>query len=138
MDRVDNATLGFVILCLSIGGVLVVPIVRRARREVAAKNWPSTEAIIQSGRIEELSYGRGSEELPVFEFSYVVDGTYQSGRFSLWAKGDSADALVKEIVEKKMTVKYDPERPSSYYLPDEYIEGCPVSLVPDRVLRSRF
>jgi hypothetical protein len=102
-----------------------------ARRAAQARNWPSTEATIQLAKIEAVRNGRFSEDLPCFAFSYVVDGEYYSGRFALSAKGDRADALIKEMVGKKLTVRYNPKRPASYFIPDDAIEGCEVHLVPN-------
>ena len=124
---------GLAILILGI--CLMVPLIalfmRRAFRENRALSWPSTEATIQSAGVKTIGTGRYSVDLPCFAFSYAVDGEYYSGRFALDAKGDRADTLVKELINKKLTMQYDPTRPSSYSIPDEWIEGCEVRLVPD-------
>ncbi len=65
-------------------------------------------------------------ELPVFAFSYVVGEEYYAGRFALWAKGDRADTLIREMVDRKVLINYDPGRPERWFIPEKLIEGCPV------------
>jgi hypothetical protein len=66
------------------------------------------------------------EQLPWFDFSYVVEGEYYSGTFMLSVDGDRADTLLRELDEKKFEVRYDPARPAKFYITQERIEGCEV------------
>lgn len=75
--------------------------------------------------------GRGYSDLPCFAFSYLVAGEYYSGRFALWAKGGRSDELLRELIESKFTIRYDPDHPSSFFIPDETLGGCEVYLLPD-------
>jgi hypothetical protein len=78
--------------------------------------------------LEEFATSRSSSvDLPVFAFSYVVDGEYYSGRFGLFARGDHADSLIREMVNRKLPVNYDPARPERWYIPNDMIEGCKVA-----------
>ena len=91
-----------------------------------ARCWPTTEATIQSADIERLGAGTRAPYVPCFTFSYVVDGEYQSGRFALSAGDDRADELVKDMIGRRLSVNYDPENPSNFFIPDEIIEGCEI------------
>jgi hypothetical protein len=114
---------------LIIGVCLVGPIIGyivwKARRDIAAHNWPTVEATIQSADIEEVGI-RYKVPLPCFAFSYVIEGDYHSGRFALSVGGQQADGSLKELIGRKLTVHYDPKCPSSFYIPDEFIEGYDV------------
>ena len=127
----NSSLLVLVILGACIAAGLIAWIVRNAIHESQARNWLSTEATIQSAGIETIGTGRYSEELPCFAFSYVVGGEYYSGRFALSAKDDHADALIKEMVDRKLIVLYNPKRPSSYFIPNDEMEGYEVRLVSD-------
>ena len=84
----NNGSLVGLIEVLAVFACFAAWFIWRKRRVDEAKSWPSTEATIQSGGIEEINSGRSTFERPVFAFSYVVDGEYYSGRFALLAKGD--------------------------------------------------
>lgn len=103
------------------------------RRTKDAADWPETRATIQSANmelVERVGYLR--EKLPFFAFSYVVDSEYYSGRFGLRVAEDRASALMREWIDTKITVQYDPKRPSIFSVPDELsVDGCQVSTVPE-------
>ncbi len=105
--------------------------VRTARRAAAAKSWPQVEATIESAKIADVASGRYKIMLPCFDFTYTVAEHDYPGRFSLTANGERAEDLVKAMPGRKLIIRYDPEKPGSYYLPDERIEGCEVALVHD-------
>jgi hypothetical protein len=114
-------------IILAVLGGLVSWRIWQKYRVTKAKGWPKTEATIQSGGIDIVAQRRYiSVVLPCFAFSYVVDGEYFSGRFALSATGDQADDLIKEMIDRRFIVNYDPEKPSTFYIPDEFIEGCEV------------
>jgi Protein of unknown function (DUF3592)/Mu transposase, C-terminal len=95
----------------------------RSRLEDEAKLWPMTEATVQGSEMR--ANGR-YDQLPSFIFSYAVGGEYYSGWFALSAHGDRADTLLKEMIDKKVVVRYDPNQPSKFYVSDETIDGCEV------------
>jgi hypothetical protein len=109
------------------------------RRLKDAVDWPETDATIQSGDMELVErVGHLRERLPFFAFSYLVDNEYYSGRFGLRVPEDRASTLMKERVNTKITVRYDPKRPSVFSLPDEVaVDGFRVSTVPEIDLASR-
>jgi hypothetical protein len=112
-------------ICILVAVVLYL--VRKEKRVEDAKAWPRTEARVQSAEFEVVAHGRYVDiELPCFAFSYVVAGEYYSGRFALNAQGDKADELMKEMIDKKLEVHYDPQSPEKYYLPYDTLEGCEV------------
>ena len=89
------------------------------------------EATIQSAGMEIVGGGREKVWLPCFAFSYVVDGEYYSGRFSLWGCDDRSATLIRELVDKKLKVHYDPKKPSDFLIAEDTIEGCIVNRIPD-------
>ncbi len=96
---------------------------RRAKKTNA---WPITEATIESGGLETVSATRyGKIVLPVFAFSYQVNGEYYSGRFALEPYITAPDAsIVQRMIGRKLNVHYDPKRLEIWFMPDEFIEGC--------------
>ena len=95
-----------------------------------AREWPTTEAIVQSGVLEGTrESGRGVR--PTFAFSYQVSGHYYSGRFCLirsWRSPGktSVESLIQQMIGRKLLLRYDPNRPEAWFIPDEYIDGCKV------------
>jgi len=108
------------------------------RRTRNAAEWPQTEATIQSAEMELVErVGHLRERLPFFAFSYVVDNEYYSGRFGLRVAEDRASTLIRERVNTKITVRYDPKSPSVFSLPgDLFVDGFRVSTVPETALAS--
>jgi hypothetical protein len=103
------------------------------RRTRDAADWPQAEAIIQSAEMQWVErVGHLRERLPFFAFSYVVDNEYYSGRFGLRVAEDRATSLIRERVDTKIIVRYDPKRPSIFSLPVELsVDGFPVNTVPE-------
>jgi hypothetical protein len=104
-----------------------------------AADWPEIEAIIESAEMEFVErVGHLREKLPFFAFSYVVDSEHHSGRFGLRVPEDCASTVMKEWVAAKITLRYDPKRPSVFSLPDELsVDGFRVSTVPEIHLASQ-
>ena len=63
--------------------------------------------------------GHIKEDVPFFDFSYIVESEYYSGRFGLGVPEDRATSLMREWINTKIALKYDPNHPSVYRLPDE-------------------
>ncbi len=94
------------------------------------REWPTTEAIVQSGALEGTRES-GRVVLPTFAFSYQVSRHYYAGRFCLIRKWrypgkTSVESLIKEMIGRKLLLRYDPNRPEAWFIPDEYIDGCKV------------
>jgi hypothetical protein len=104
-----------------------------------AADWPETEAVIQSAAMELVErVGHLRERLPFFSFSYVVESEYYSGRFGLRVPEDRASTLMREWINTKFAVQYDPKRPSVFSVPEEMsVEGFKVSTVPEIDLASK-
>jgi hypothetical protein len=128
------------VLVYLVAGVVVVVAFGRVYAAYVEKNrlkgavdWPEAEATIRSGNVRLV--GRGghrTQKLPFFAFSYEVDGEYYSGRFGLQVDEERAGQLSRDLVDTKITVRYDPKRPETYCLPEELpVEGYRVSVVPD-------
>jgi hypothetical protein len=109
------------------------------RRTKDAPDWPETEATIQSAGMELIErVGHIREEVPFFAFSYVIGSEYYSGRFGLRAPEDRATSLMREWIDTKFTLKYDPNHPSVYRLPDELpVDGFRCGTVPETDLASQ-
>ncbi len=101
-------------------------------------DWPDSEATVQSGNMELVERaGHFRERVPFFDFSYVVGGEYYSGRFGLRTDEDRGNRLITEWIGTKVNVRYNPERPSVFYVPDELpVDGFRISTVPETELAS--
>lgn len=93
-----------------------------------AKQWPKTEATIQTGAIEVVAPTLGSViRLPVFAFSYQVGGEYYSGRFALMPYTvQYDDSLVNRMIGRKLLICYDSAHPDRCLIPDDMIDGYKV------------
>jgi hypothetical protein len=106
--------------------------IRRRRISKRAKQLPSVEGTIESGKMEQVAGGGRSPKviLPVFAFSYQVAGEYYSGHFALLPYITDpffADSLfVEHMVGRKVQVNHDPLKPEVWFIPDKLIEGCKV------------
>lgn len=105
-----------------IGVALWIPI-RRSKLEEEAKAWPTTSARGQDGEMRLLSR---YDQFPCFTLSYVVNGEYYTGSFALSAEGDRADTLLRELIDKNVASRYDPNHPSKFYVSDKIVQGCEV------------
>jgi hypothetical protein len=94
----------------------------------SAKGWPRTEGTIESAQMEFVnSYSEEGVRLPVFAFSYRVEGGYYSGRFSLLPYvTDPAEGFMERLIGSKVTVQYSPQHPEQWFVADELIEGCKI------------
>jgi len=104
---------------------------RRDRRLLEqAREWPTTEAIVQSGALEGTrESGRGVR--PTFAFSYQVAGHYYGGRFCLirerrYPGKTSVESLIQQMIGRKLLLRYDPSRPEVWFIAEESIDGCKV------------
>jgi len=86
MAVMDATGIGILAVMLSISFPIFLFLWGRWQKSklTKAKQWPRTEATIQTGAIEVVAPDLGSAmRLPVFAFSYQVGGEYYSGRFAL-------------------------------------------------------
>lgn len=109
------------------------------RRTKGAAEWPEAVATIQSAKMELVErVGHLRRSVPFFDFSYVVENDYYSGRFGVRVDETRADALIREWIDTKLAVRYDPKRPSIFSLPDEmFIDGFRVATVREFELVSQ-
>ena len=122
---------GAIVVIVAFGRVYVSYLEKR--RLKGAVDWPETEGIIRSATVRLISRaGYRTQKLPFFAFSYEVDGEYYSGRFGLQVEEERAGPLSRDLVDTRITVRYDPKRPETYCLPEELpVEGYRVGVVPD-------
>lgn len=102
----------------------------RARRLIQqAEQWILVEAKIESGGLES-THASNKIILPTFAFSYKVSGNYYSGRFSLLPKpfpDDAAvDSMIEHMIGRKILLRYDPDNPQIWFIPDKFIDGYKV------------
>jgi len=91
------------------------------------EDWPNAEATIQQAELQKFGGPKSRVYFyPCFAFSYPVGDEYCSGRFGLAVEGDEADRLIREMIDRKLSICYKPEEPSVFYIPDEQIEGYDV------------
>jgi hypothetical protein len=96
-----------------------------------AERWPSVEGTIESGKLEQVA-GSGNYKviLPVFAFSYSVEGEYYSGRFALLPYITDPfvtdSSFIEHMISRKVTVNHDPLKPDVWFIADKLIEGCKV------------
>ena len=111
----------------------------RIKRADAARAWPKTEAIIETGVLKELKGRYKDGLLPVFTFSYCVHEEYFSGEFALMPYiTDPGPSIAERMVGQKLVVCYDPNRPERWFLPGTLIEGCRVQQPMGPYLTSLF
>jgi|SRR5580658_8360810 hypothetical protein len=95
-----------------------------------ATEWPTTEATVQSGT-RESTQEDSRIVLPTFAFSYQISGEYYSGRFCLipstpFSGKAFIESLIKGLIGRKLLLRYDPQHPQVWFIPDEHIDGCKV------------
>lgn len=99
------------------------------QREITQKaaQWLPVEATIESGALEGTRE-TGKVVLPTFAFSYKVSDQYYSGRFSLKADlpRSRAESIIGQMIGRNLLVRYDPERPEAWFIPDEFVDGYKV------------
>jgi hypothetical protein len=127
---------GLIILFLGVFAYLavslVVWLVRRPVRPEKAANWPVTEGTIQSVGKVAVNAGRGSYQVDVGDFSYIVNDDYYSGRLTLSRPNDgrlavcdpfTSDGSPKDLVNQKIQVLYNPRKPEQYSVPPAELWG---------------
>jgi|HubBroStandDraft_1064217.scaffolds.fasta_scaffold32876_2 hypothetical protein len=92
-----------------------------------AGQWVPIEARIESGALEG-THESGKVVLPTFAFSYQVSEDNYSGRFSLRANLSKAlaQSMIDEMIGRKLLLRYDPDHPADWFIPDEFIDGYKV------------
>jgi Protein of unknown function (DUF3592) len=95
---------------------------KQQSRVESARQWPVTEATIESGKLDRVTDTRAV--LPTFAFSFHVGGEYYSGRFGLIPHGVGPEDVIQRLVGHKIQIHYDPAAPDSWFIADEQIEGC--------------
>ncbi len=130
----DKTLLGVVLVA---GGAVLLAVAawvvswyRERKLLEEAREWPAAEAIVQSGALEGTRES-GRIVLPTFAFYYKVSDHYFSGRICLIREGrypgkTSVESMIKQMIGRKLLLRYDPNRPEVWFIPDEYIEGCKV------------
>lgn len=103
--------------------MIVIAIVRSPVSPKKAANWPTTEATIQSVGAVAVNSGRSSYTLVVGDFSYIVNDDYYSGRVTISRSFSTGDHSPKELVDQKLQIRYNPQKPEKYFVPQSEIAG---------------
>ena len=87
------------------------------------------EPRIESGALEGTRES-GKMILPTFAFSYQVSGEYCAGRFSLMPDVFTTKQIIESVIDRmigtKLLLRYQPDHPEVWFIPDEFIEGLKV------------
>ena len=118
---------GGLIFDLLVGVVCVVgAIVLLYRRlpvsAAKAASWPETEGTIQSVNRVVVNAGRSSS-YDVGDFSYKVNDEFYSGRATVSRRFSAGDGSTKELVDQKVRVLYDPQKPETFSFPRQEVGG---------------
>lgn len=120
--------LGYAFMFLTVAVLAATSVFKNLSRVNAVKktkSWPSVEATVRSANLEVVRHLRFSDiQLPVFELSYVVGEKSYSERFALSMSREPLDSLMTKMVGRRLTVQYDPDHPSTCYIPGETLENC--------------
>jgi Protein of unknown function (DUF3592) len=92
-----------------------------------AGQWLPVEGKIESGALEG-THESGKVVVPTFAFSYQVSEQYYSGHFSLRANLSKvlAESMIDQMIGRKLLLRYDPDHPEVWFIPDELINGYEV------------
>jgi hypothetical protein len=92
------------------------------------KYWPKIGATIHSADMQVMELDSKTDiMLPCFTFSYVVADKEYSGRFSLFTNGEEeGESVAEKMIERKFELRYNPKRPSTWYIPDKKMDGYEV------------
>jgi hypothetical protein len=127
----DNTLLGVVLLVAGAVSVAVLAWViswyRQRKLVQQAAKWIPVEGRIESGALEGM-HESGKIVLPTFAFSYQVSDESYSGRFSLRANISRAlaESRIERMIGRKLFLRYDPNHPGMWFIPDEFIDGYKV------------
>jgi len=127
----DNTLLGVVLVAAVALLVTIIAWViswyRQRELVQQAGQWVPVEVTIESGALEG-THESGKVVLPTFAFSYQVSEHYYSGRFSVRANlsKELAESMVAQMIGRKLLLRYDPDHPELWFIPDKLIDGYKV------------
>ena len=115
----------FVLVGISLYVIVTVAIyfVRSPVSQKKAADWPTTEATIQSVGAVAVGSGRSYSRLVVGDFSYIVNDDYYSGRVTISRSFSTGNRSPKELVDQKLQIRYSPQKPEKYFVPQSEIAG---------------
>jgi hypothetical protein len=126
-SSVSSETAQAVVFAFGLPIVVLAWFFWKSRQLTVTDRWPAIEARVQSAQVEVVSSSRaGDIHLPVFDFSYRVEGKSYFGRFTLVPTIETAQTLMSRVRGKAFPVKYNPRKPSIFYIPSAQIEGAEV------------
>jgi hypothetical protein len=110
--------------------VVIFKFGRRRWNAKQAKSWPATEGTVETATFEKLVLDGVAVPIPAFGFSYRVGGRNYGGTFQLHPYSTdpfySDPEFMKHMVGRKLKVHFNPEKPGTWFITEEYMEGCKV------------
>ena len=91
---------------------------QKRRQAHAMESWPSTQATIQSGKVQ----SEGRRHWAEISYSYFV-GEYHSGTYvKNFRKEEDADEFVRQVRDKRLQVHYNQSKPETSVILDRDLE----------------
>ncbi len=107
-----------IFILIALVGIVIIWIRRPVSPEKAA-SWPVTEGTIESVSRVFVKAVRYSHPIDVGDFSYTVNNEYYSGRLTISRSFSTHDGSPKDLVDKKIQVRYDPRKPEKFSVPQQ-------------------
>ena len=108
-------------------GVIVLLYRRLPVSAATAASWPETEGTIRSVHRVVVNAGRSSYFLDIGDFSYKVNDEFYSGQATISRGFSVGDDSSKELVDRKVRVLYDPQKPETFSFPQQQVGGFVVN-----------
>lgn len=109
--------IGLPLLALGVAGFSIR---WRRGKEEGSSEWPVTEATIQT--VTERSADNPSVP-DIADFSYTVDVDYFSGKLQISRSFSTHGASPKDLVDRKIQVRYNPRKPEKYSVQQAEVGG---------------
>ena len=114
---------------------------RHSLLEQSSQAWPLVEAIVQKGetmfRGPFLALSARKVPKSLFGYSYTVDGLRHFGFFAVYrGNGISALEMQDRFAGRKVSIRYDPNRPNRSFVVEREILGEPIFQNPDWIPAS--
>ena len=123
----DMSPLELVVIVLGLLAVLVIWLVWRGSHPDNRDTWPTAQGTIQSVGTVVVHAGRSSYSVEVGDFYYNVNDEYYSGRLTIAPSFSNGECSPRGLVNQKIEVRYNPEKPEKFSVLQTEIEGFVLS-----------
>src|SRR5262252_3541963 len=121
--------------------LFILEFVRERWYGMQANGWPEVEGRIENSTFLELSDEMVTVRVPSFSFSYEVDGRRYGGNFQLHPYATDPfynnPDFMNQMIGRKLKIHFRPGKPATWFIADEYMEGCKVSQDSKKVFLER-